>query len=79
MFKVNNSKHQNDVNDFALVFLFLTYFTPFSVSLVNFEQVNVSWVIAVLEKYNFGHDFTDWIKILLNPLMHNVPKWSDTL
>ena len=38
-------KHQNDVNDVVLVFLLLTYFTPFScVSIVDFEQVNVSWV-----------------------------------
>ena len=38
-------KHQNDVNDVVLVFLLLTYFTPSSsVSIVDFEQVNVSWV-----------------------------------
>ena len=43
MFKVNN-KHI----DVVLVFLSLslTYFTTFSsASIINFEQVNVSWVI----------------------------------
>ena len=46
MFKLKHMlKHQNDVNDVVLVFLLLTYFTPFScVSIVDFEQVNVSWV-----------------------------------
>ena len=45
MFKLKHMlKHQNDVNDVVLVFLLLTYFTPFScVSIVDFEQVNVSW------------------------------------
>ena len=39
-------KHQNDVIDVALVFLLLTltHFTPFSiVSVVDFEEVNISW------------------------------------
>ena len=41
-------KHQDDVNDVVLVFLLLTLniskFTTFpSVSIVDFEQVNVSW------------------------------------
>ena len=46
MFKLKHMlKHQNDVNDVVLVFLLLTYFTPSSsVSIVDFEQVNVSWV-----------------------------------
>ena len=38
---------QNDVIDVVLVYLLLTwtYFTPLSsVFIVNFEQVNVSWV-----------------------------------
>ena len=39
-------KCQNDVSGLVLVFLFFwTYFTPFSgVSVVDFEQVSVSWV-----------------------------------
>ena len=47
MIKVNKNKHQNDINNVILVFLLLTltYFTPFySVFVVDFEQVNVSWV-----------------------------------
>ena len=44
--KVNNKKKQNVVIDIILVFLLLTlpYFTPFSsVSVVDFEEVNISW------------------------------------
>ena len=40
-------KHQNDLIDIVLVFLLLTlnYFISFSsVSIVDFEEVNVSWV-----------------------------------
>ena len=40
-------KHQNDVNDIVLVFLLLTLNTFrffLSVSIVDFEQVNVSWL-----------------------------------
>ena len=43
MFKLNN---KNDVFDVVLMFLLLTltYFTSsFSISSVDFEQVNVSW------------------------------------
>ena len=50
MFKVNKKKHQN-VIDVVLVFLLLlwTYLTTFSsVSIVDFEQVNVSWVVHQL-------------------------------
>ena len=39
-------KHQNDVNAVVLVFLLLTlniFHTFFSVSIVDFEQANVSW------------------------------------
>ena len=44
MFKFKLLKHQSDVNDVVLVFLLLTYFTPFSsVAIVDFEQVNISW------------------------------------
>ena len=47
MFKVKKNeqktlKHQNDINDV----------TPFSaISIGNFEQANVSWVVKVVEKY----------------------------
>ena len=39
-------KHQNDVTDVVLVFLLLTLniFHKFSVSIVDFEQVNITWV-----------------------------------
>ena len=30
-----------------------------------FDSLNHNLLIAVLEKYGFGHDFVDWIKILL--------------
>ena len=53
MLKVNNKKHQNDVIDIVLVFLWLTFniFTPFSiVSIVGFEHVNVSWVGLIKQK-----------------------------
>ena len=46
MFKVNKQKHQNDVIYAILVFLFLTlnvFRTFSSVSVIDFEQVNVSW------------------------------------
>ena len=43
------------VNDVVLVFLLLTYFTPFSsVSIVDFEQGKVSWERKVNFKNNFG-------------------------
>ena len=49
MFEVNNIyKHQKDVTGVVLVFLQLNLniFFPFvSVSITNFEQVNISWVI----------------------------------
>ena len=41
-------KHQNDVNDVILVFLSIIlgiFHTFFSVSIVDFEQVNVSWAM----------------------------------
>ena len=47
MFKVKKNeqktlKHQNDVNNV----------TPFSaISIGNFEQVNISWAVKVVEKY----------------------------
>ena len=44
-------KTPNDVNDVVLGFLLLTltYFTPFStVSVVDFEQVNVSWNVPIV-------------------------------
>ena len=41
MFKVNKKNFQNDVSDVVLVFLLLTPFS--SVSIIDFEQVNVSW------------------------------------
>ena len=40
-------KHQSDVNDLILVFLLLClnlFHTFFSISIADFEQVNVSWV-----------------------------------
>ena len=47
MLKVNKQqKHQNDVSDVDLVFLKLTL-TPYSVSIVDLEQVNVSWVMSL--------------------------------
>ena len=48
MVKVNNKKAQNDIKDVVLVFLFLTlniFRTISSVSIVDFEQVNGSWVL----------------------------------
>ena len=47
MFKVNNKNYKNNVNDVLLVFLLLTlnvFHTFFSVSIVDFKQVNVNWV-----------------------------------
>ena len=47
------ARHQNDVNDVAMVSLLLTLniFTPFSnVSFVDFEQVNIPW-----EDYMLGY------------------------
>ena len=43
--KYAQTKHQKDVNDVTLVFLLLTYILHLflSVSIVGFEQVNVSW------------------------------------
>lgn len=31
----------------------------------TFDFLNHNWLIVILEKYGFGHDITDWIKILL--------------
>ena len=48
MFKVLNKKHQNDVSDVFLGFLLLVLniITPASsVSIVEFEQVNITWKI----------------------------------
>ena len=45
-------KHQNDVIDVVLVFLLLTlniFHIFFYVSIVGFEQVNVSWVICSIQ------------------------------
>ena len=47
--KIRNmlKKHQSDVNDLILVFLLLclnVFHTFFSISIADFEQVNVSWV-----------------------------------
>ena len=42
----------NEVNDVVLVLLLVTwiYFTPFSnVSIADFEQVNVSWILQFLQ------------------------------
>ena len=55
MFKVDNNKKQKDVNDVLLVFLLLnsTYLTPFSsVSIVEFKQVNVTWIQPMLHFLN---------------------------
>ena len=55
MFKVDNNKKQKDVSDVLLVFLLLnsTYFTPFSsVSIVEFKQVNVTWIQPMLHFLN---------------------------
>ena len=51
-------KTQIDVNDVVLVFYrqFWTYFTPFStVSIADFEQVNVSWDGTSKIHYLFSH------------------------
>ena len=62
MFKVRKKKHQNNVTEVILLFLLLTLkiFQPFSsVSIIEFEQVNVSWVkdtsssSNLLRRYNF--------------------------
>ena len=51
MFKVNNKNTRTTS----------TYFTPFSsVFIVNFEQVNVSWIdqnLETLSKMNISFDF----------------------
>ena len=46
MFKVNNKNIRIKSNDVVLVFLLLTLniFHFFSVSIVDFERVNVGWV-----------------------------------
>ena len=47
MFSVNNKSKQNDVNDVVLVILLLNsnIFQHFScVSVVDLEQVNISWL-----------------------------------
>ena len=49
MLKVSNKKHQNGVTDFEL----WTFFTPFSIiSIVEFEQVNVSRVTSSYYKHS---------------------------
>ena len=55
MFKFNNKKHQNDVNDVGLVFLLLTlniFDTFFECFTDDFEQVNVSWDNSVQNLQN---------------------------
>ena len=42
MFEVNNKNHQNEVVDVVLVFLLLTLNIFYTLSTVDFEQVNVS-------------------------------------
>ena len=57
------TKHQNNVIDVVLMFLLLTiwtYFTPFcSVSIVNFEEVDVIWVATynLLVQLHICHAF----------------------
>ena len=58
MFKVNNKKHQNNFIDAVLVSLLLNsnIFVSFcSVSVVDFEQVNVSWMVMwqIFMQFNF--------------------------
>ena len=52
-----NNKHENNVIDVVLVFLLLIlniFYTSFSsVSIVNFEQVNVSWDTPLKLLYQF--------------------------
>ena len=44
--QINNKRHQNDANGVSLLLTWI-YFTPYSsVSIVNFEHVNDSWVLA---------------------------------
>ena len=48
MLKVSTKKHQNDVIEMVLLFLLLTlniFYTFFCVSVVVFEQINVSWAV----------------------------------
>ena len=48
-YKKNRVNHENDVNGVVLVFLLLTlniFHTFFSISIVEFEQVNVSWEVV---------------------------------
>ena len=43
--------NKNDVHDVVLVFLLLTlniFHTIFIVSIVDFEQVNINWVVTFL-------------------------------
>ena len=56
MFKVNNKKYQNDVNEVVLMFILtLNIFHTFpSVSNVGFEQVNVS--LAILLDFSWLSD-----------------------
>ena len=42
MLEVNNKNHQNEVVDVVLVFLLLTLNIFYTLSTVDFEQVNVS-------------------------------------
>ena len=46
-------KHRKNVNDVVLVFLLLTLniFHTFKVSIVDFEKVNVSWMIKDLFRF----------------------------
>ena len=51
MFKVNDKNTRNDVIAVVLMFLMLTlniFHTFSSVSVVDFEQVNVIWVYAIV-------------------------------
>ena len=67
------ARHQNDVNDVAMVSLLLTLniFTPFSnVSFVDFKQVNIPWEDYMLgysiatRQENFEHLYQWWQKLL---------------
>ena len=56
--------HQNNVFDVILVLSLLTYFTPCSsVSIVEFKQVNVSWVLVSKINKTKTHDHF-WHKVI---------------
>ena len=64
MFKVNNKNTRTmSMTSFWCFYCYLwTYFTPFSsASIVNFEQVNVSWVRIDFEKIIHGQEMeVEW-------------------